>query len=200
MRSRILVAGVALVSGWTLCAAGAADASTMELKGVIDVPPFGPGGTLVLPLPSSAPPVTVLVSVGSPPVVVPVRIDASTSADTNDGSALILTDGVAVEVYLQAQNDVFRAISIEEDFPDDVLVRGTVEGLTPGASVSLPLPLGGVADFLVRLEGAPSVIVPVRIFSRSHVQFSFVVQNGTLIEVEGLLRNGQILATDVVRR
>ena len=52
--------------GMLLSAAPAAAASTMELRGTIDVPPFGPGGSLALPLPSGAAPVQILVLAGRP--------------------------------------------------------------------------------------------------------------------------------------
>jgi hypothetical protein len=180
--------------------AGHAGASTMELRGTIDVPPLGPGGTLVLPLSTGVAPVTVLIAVGTPPVSVPVRLDGLTSAQTNDGAALVLGDGAAVKVYVQAESGVFTAVSIDQDIRREVRVRGAVQGFAPGAAVTLPLSIGGTLDFQIALEGAPAITVPVRVFSASHVSGPIVIQNGALVEVEGLLRSGQILATDVVER
>jgi Domain of unknown function (DUF5666) len=171
--------------------------SEIKLKGFVDVAPPGPGGTLTLPLPPGAAPVVVTVSFGVPAVTIPVTITSATQVEVEHALAPVtIADGDALEIEARLVGAVFEATRVEvEDFPE-LELRGTVQGL-PTEGVSLPLGPGATVDFTLLL-GASGLTVPVRVTSGTRLEDGpFVLTNGALIEVEAVVRDFRIVATEL---
>jgi hypothetical protein len=68
----------------------------------------------------------------------------------------------------------------------------------PGA-VALPLPPGTALDFTLVL-GASGLTLPVRLTAATRLRDgSFLLQNSTLLEIEGVVRAFQIVITETHR-
>lgn len=179
-----------------------AGGSDGELKGLVDVPPLGVlgGGTLLLPLPFGAAPVTVDVLLGIPAVRVPVVISPATQIETEEGIAppVPLTDGDRIEVDFKivGGNVIAEKLKVE-NFPE-IEARGTVSEV-PGGSLPLPLPLGASPVTVTFTLGASGVSLPVVITDGTKVENGggFVLVNGALVEIEAISLNGQITVTEI---
>lgn len=199
MRNTRMVA-LAMVMTLTLLVvvlAGAAPASALlKLAGFADVPPDGAGGTLTLPLPQGASPVTIHVTFGIPSVSIPVVITRTTQIEFDDGLPVTLADGDRIKVEAVVNNGVIRAVKLEIDEFPDLELRGTASGL-PAAGVSLPLAAGATVNFIVTL-GSSDVDVPVRLTDKTKIRGGgFTLQNGDPVRVEAAVQNNAIVATEV---
>jgi hypothetical protein len=192
MRARagsLLAITLAIVLLWAHQAGAAGE---MRLRGRVDVLPAGPGGTLTVPLAQGAPPVTVLVGLGTPAFQLPVLLTSSTFVE---GGPLVLVDGEAVEVEARLEGGVLRATDIHREDLGEVRLRGTAQGL-PGSGV-LPLPPGLVVDFVIAL-GVPGGDLPVRLTSQAHLSRGpFTLANGVPIEIEGVVDSFRVLVTEI---
>jgi Domain of unknown function (DUF5666) len=171
--------------------------SEIKLKGFVAVAPPGPGGTLTLPLPAGAAPVVVTVSFGVPAVTVPVTITPATQVEVERAlPPVTIADGDALEIEARLVGAVFEATRVElEDFPE-LELRGTVQGL-PAGGVSLPLGPSATLDFTLFL-GASGLTVPIRVTSVTRLEDGpFVLTDGALIDVEAVIRDSRIVATEL---
>lgn len=164
----------------------------VKLKGFVEVPPAGPGGTLTLPLSQGAASVTITVLFGSPPLQLAIVVTPNTFAQP---SSLTLVDGDSVKVTGRLAGGAIIATEVErEDYPETRL-RGIAQSL-PGSG-PLPLPPGLVVDFVVSL-GVPGGEIPVRLTSAARLEHGpFVLSNGTAIEIEGLVQDGRVRITEI---
>jgi hypothetical protein len=164
----------------------------VNLKGSVEILPAGPGGTLVLPLPPGAAPVTIQVLLGSPALQLAIVVTANTFAEP---SPLTLVDGDSVKIAGRLAGGAIVATEIErEDFPE-IRLRGIAQGL-PGSG-ALPLPPGVVVDFVIAL-GVPGGDIPVRLTSAARLEHGpFVLANGSPIEIEGRLQEGRVRITEI---
>jgi hypothetical protein len=202
-----LVVAVALALGPTPAASqsarsgGADDSSTnglgsdadVKVEGFLEAPP-----ALTLPLPAGAPPVTALVSLGLPAIQVPFVITETTPVEVEDGlPPVTLVAGDRIEIEARLVGATFQATRVKiEDFPE-LELRGTAQGV-PGA-VALPLPPGVALDFTLVLGGS-GLALPVRLTAAARLRDgSFVLQDGTLLEIEGVVRGFQIIIIETHR-
>ena len=192
-RSMALVTMVlSILAALAAVAPAGANGSTMSIEGTIDVPPFGPGGVLSLPLASGSPPVQVLLTFGQPAVQIPVFIDASAYVQPDP---LVLTDGLPVDIYLAIElGQFFKAVSVKQAHPDEVNLRGTVAGL-PAGGVSLPVGVGVEGDVTLQLDSS-TITVPLRIhaFTSVHPE-PLVIANGDVLSVKGAFRDGRVVSS-----
>jgi hypothetical protein len=170
----------------------------MKLAGFADVPPSGTGGTLTLPLPPGATPVTINLTFGVPSLKIPVEITHSTHVESETGLPVTLTDGDRVEVEAVVVQGVLRASRLQIDEFPELELNGTVKGL-PAAGVTLPLAAGATADLVVTL-GTSGVDVPVRLTSKTKFHGpSLTIQNGDKVKVEAGVQNNLVVATEIKR-
>ena len=179
-----------------LLGAAAPASALLKLAGFADVSPVGTGGTLTLPLPQGASPVTIHITFGVPSVSIPVEITRTTQIEFDDGLPVTLADGDRIRVEAVVNDGVIRAVKLEiEEFPD-LELRGTASGL-PAAGVSLPLATGATVNFIVTL-GSSDVDVPVRLTDKTKVRGGdFTLHNGDPVRVEAAVKNNAIVATEI---
>lgn len=191
LRSTLATLVLALVS---FSIAWASD-SELKLAGLADVPPTGPGGALTLPLASGSPPVTLLVSLGEPAILVAVQITPSTAIEAESFLPVTLVDGDRVKIEGLLTGGVLQATKLEiEDFPE-LQLPGTAQGL-PASGVALPLPSGASVVFTLSLGSSGSV--PVRVTSSTRIdEGPGVLMNGASMQVEGILRDSVVEATEL---
>ncbi len=158
----------------------------------------GTGGSLSLPLPAGASPVTIHVTFGIPSVTIPVEIAPSTHVESTTGLPVTLTDGDRITVEAQVVQGLIRASRLQlEEFPE-LELSGSAKGL-PAAGVTLPLAAGTTVDFTVTL-GASGVDVPVRLTANTKFHGpSLTIRNGDPVRVEAGVRNNAIVATEIGR-
>ncbi len=168
--------------------------SEVKLSGFVDVPPAGPGGSLTLPLPEGASPVTVFLSIGIPTVVIPVIITPQTEIEAEEGSSVTIVDGDRLEIEAMVVSTSIFALEVEvEPFPELELICVT-EGLPPGG-VPLPLAPGTTLNFTCDFAGFD---LPVRLTSAAKVEDApFTLTNTLPIRIEGAVRDGAIVITEL---
>lgn len=198
MRKRWLeiCAPVLMVGLWLTSWPGLASAdSELKIAGFVDVPPGGPGGTLSLPLGSGATPVTIQIQLGIPAVQVPVQITPSTVIQSETGLPVTLADGDRIIVDAVIAGGVIQATQLElEPFPE-LEVMGTAKGL-PAAGVPLPLQSGTTVTFTLELVAGVDVAVTLTASTKVHGK-RLPLTNGTIVQVEAVLRNMQLLVTEI---
>jgi hypothetical protein len=182
-----------LLGPWSGTASADAE---LKLAGIADVP--GSGGTLSLPLPAGASPVTIQVTFGIPNVTIPVEIAHSTHVESVTGLPVTLADGDRITVEAQVVQGVIRASRLQIDEFPELELSGSAKGL-PAAGVTLPLAAATTVDFIVTL-GASEVDVPVRLTANTKFHGpSLTIRNGDKVQVEAGVRNNAIVATEIRR-
>lgn len=199
MRPHLRIASLLVVSLLVLGPGLARADEEVELQGIVDVLPQGPGGMLTLPLPAGSPNVTVLLEVGIPAVAIPFTITPSTGIDVEEGSSPVtLVDGDRVTLDAMIVGGTLFAIDLEVNAFPELELRGTAGGL-PASGVALPLPQNSPpVDFTLDLGVAGVGPLPVRVTSDTQVEGSaFTLKNGDPIEIEGLVRDFVIAITEI---
>ncbi len=187
--SALLMLGLSLVT-WPGVAA--AD-SEIKIAGFVDVPPTGPGGTLTLPLAPGAPPVTILVQLGTPPQKISIQVTSSTAIES--GLPVTLTDNDRVKIDAVIAGSVIQATKLELDPFPELEVTGAARGL-PDAGVTLPLAAGTTVTFTVSL--VPGVDVSVVLTENTKAEEGpLTLTNGTIVQIEAVLQNNQLVVTEV---
>jgi hypothetical protein len=177
-----------------------ANGSEGKIEGFADVPPLGVfGGSLTLPLSITDPPVTINVNLGIPTISVPVVITPATEIETEEGIPLpiTLTDGDSVKVEFDIVGTQLVAEKLEQkDFPE-VEVRCIVSGV-PGGSLGLPLDAAASPVTVTCTLGASGVAFPITITSSTRVEGGgFTLVDGAEVEIEAIVLNGQVMATEI---
>lgn len=199
MRPHLRIASLLVVSLLVLGPGLARADEEVELQGIVDVQPQGPGGMLTLPLPAGSPNVTVLLEVGIPAVAIPFTITPETEIDVEEGSSPVtLVDGDRVTLDALIVGGTLFATDLEVNAFPELELRGTAGGL-PASGVALPLPQDSPpVDFTLDLGVAGVGPLPVRVTSDTQVEDSaFTLMNGEPIEIEGLVRDFVIVITEI---
>lgn len=170
-----------------------ADEADIKLKGfAADVP----GSPLSLPTVST---VTINITFGDPSVTVPVQITPSTQIKSELGPPVTLADGDSLKVKARVVGDALVASKLEVEAFPELEVIGTVSQLQAGP-VTLPLPPGTTADFMLQLVSG--VDLPIRLTSSTKVEhgsmmMTLTINNGDTLEVEAAVRDNRVVATQV---
>ena len=185
----LLLAGMLLF--WPSFAQGNGG-SEIRLAGFVDVP----GASLTLPLAPGSPPVTVILSLGTPPISISFTITVETAVEVEDGGLPVtIVDGDRVEIRGQIVGGTLFANEVEvQEFPEVKLI-GTAGGLT--SPVMLPL-TGAPVNFTLNLGVTGLAPLPVQITSATQVEGgAFTLSNGIPIEIEGVVQDALIRITEI---
>lgn len=160
----------------------------IKLKGfMVDVP----GGSMTLPVAAN---VNVSISLGSPAVTIPFAITPATEIKEEEGvPPTTLTTGDIVEVKLAIQAGLLVATELElEDFPEfefDCRISDV-----PGGSLALPPASDTTVQCTLELIGQT---LPITLTPNMKREGIAVLTEGQLTEVEGIVRNGALLVTEI---